>query len=154
MDKRLEAGWVQRIAWSVLAVGSLGLLVWVPFLYVAIRRGRGSDWGAFAAFLLYEVVTLPWAITQKSDSGDPILGVVALVSIGMAVGMLLFAVFDRRQPKYRAVGQGPVPGRMPSPVPGRMRGPVQGPAQGPVQGPAQGLAQGQGGPVQDNPYLR
>ncbi len=138
MDKRLEAGWIQRIAWSVLAVGSLGLLVWVPFLYVAIRRGRGSDWGAFAAFLLYELVTLPWATTQQSDSGDPILGVVALVSIGMAVGMLLFAVFDKRQPKYGTVGRGPVPGGM----------------QGPVQGPAQGQAHGQGGPVQGNPYLR
>ncbi|MET8290532.1 MULTISPECIES: hypothetical protein [unclassified Streptomyces] len=134
MDKRLEAGWLQRIAWSVLAVGSVGLLVWVPFLYVAIRRGRGSDWGAFAAFLLYELVTLPWATTDQSDSGDPILGVVALVSIGMAVGMLLFAVFDRRQPKYRGAGRGPVPDQM--------RGPVQGPAQG------------QGGPVQGNPYLR
>lgn len=142
MDKRLEAGWLQRIAWSVLAVGSLGLLVWVPFLYVAIRRGRGSDWGAFAAFLLYELVTLPWATTEQSDSGDPILGVVALVSIGMAVGMLLFAVFDKRQPKYGPAGRGPVPGQMP----------VQ--ARGPVQGPAQGPAHGQGGPVQGNPYLR
>ncbi|MFJ8004171.1 hypothetical protein [Streptomyces fagopyri] len=142
MDKRLEAGWLQRIAWSVLAVGSLGLLVWVPFLYVAIRRGRRSDWGAFAAFLLYELVTLPWATTDQSDSGDPILGVVALISIGMAAGMLLFAVFDKRQPKYAPAGRGPVPG----PMPGQVRGPVQGPAQGP--------AHGQGGPVQGNPYLR
>ncbi|MER6435030.1 MULTISPECIES: hypothetical protein [unclassified Streptomyces] len=134
MDKRLEAGWAQRIAWSVLAVGSLGLLVWVPFLYVAIRRRRRSDWGAFAAFLLYEVVTLPWATTDQSDTGDPILGLVALVCIGMAVGMLLFAVFDRRQPRYAAAGQGPVPGQL--------RGPVQGPAHG------------QAGPVQGNPYLR
>ena len=146
MDKRLEAGWAQRIAWSVLVVGSLGLLVWVPFLYVAIRRGRGSDWGAFAAFLLYELVTLPWATTQPDDEGDPILGVVALVSIGMAVGMLLFALFDKRTPKYARNGRSPAPGRMPA----QAGGPVQGPA----QGLGHGAAQGHGGPVQGNPYLR
>lgn len=43
-EKRLEAGWLQRIVWSVLVWGSVGLLVRVPFLYAAIRRGRGSDW--------------------------------------------------------------------------------------------------------------
>ncbi|WP_405881948.1 hypothetical protein OG762_26950 [Streptomyces sp. NBC_01136] len=110
MGKRLEAGWAQRIAWSVLVVATLGLLVWVPFLYVAIRRGRGSDWGAFAAFLLYEVVTLPWAIVRSNGSGDPILGTVALVGMVMAVGMLLFALFDKRLPKYTSVMASSVPG--------------------------------------------
>ncbi|MEU2596378.1 hypothetical protein [Streptomyces hirsutus] len=98
MEKRLEAGWFQRIAWSVLVWGSLGLLAWVPFLYVAIRRGRGSDWGAFAAFVLYECVTLSWSsLTSRSD-GDPILGAVALLCLLTATVMLLFAVFDKRQP--------------------------------------------------------
>ncbi|MGY3202165.1 hypothetical protein [Streptomyces sp. TE5632] len=97
MEKRLEAGWFQRIAWSVLVWGSLGLLVWVPFLYVAIRRGRGSDWGAFAAFVLYECVTLSWSSLTSRD-GDPILGAVALLCLLTATVMLLFAVFDGRQP--------------------------------------------------------
>ena len=39
-EKRLEAGWFQRIGWVALAWFSFGLLAWVPFLYVAIRRGR------------------------------------------------------------------------------------------------------------------
>ncbi|MEV7860905.1 hypothetical protein AB0O86_19250 [Streptomyces hirsutus] len=98
MEKRLEAGWFQRIAWSVLVWGSLGLLVWVPFLYVAIRRGRGSDWGAFAAFVLYECVTLSWSSITSSGDGDPILGAVALLCLLTATVMLLFAVFDKRRP--------------------------------------------------------
>ncbi|MFI5972995.1 hypothetical protein [Streptomyces sp. NPDC051452] len=100
MEKRLEAGWFQRIAWSVLAWGSLGLLVWVPFLYVAIRRRRGSDWGAFAAFALYECVTFPWAI-WKTNQSDPVLGGVFLLCLLVATALLLFAVFDRRPPEQR-----------------------------------------------------
>ncbi|WP_406170033.1 hypothetical protein [Streptomyces sp. NBC_00996] len=123
MGKRVEAGWAQRIAWSVLVVASLGLLVWVPFLYVAVRRGRGSDWGAFAAFLLYELVTLPWASVRAEGPGDSILGTVAVVSIAMAVGLLLFALFDKRAPKdatqkYATAHAGPVPGPLPGPAPG------------------------------------
>ncbi|MDF3301628.1 hypothetical protein [Streptomyces tropicalis] len=107
MEKRLEAGWLQRIAWSVLAWGSLGLLVWVPFLYVAIRRGRRSDWGAFAVFVFYECATLPWASATSHGDGDPVLGGVALLCLLIAAAMLLFAVFDGRsapqpQPLYGA----------------------------------------------------
>lgn len=36
-QKRLEGGWFQRLAWAALGWFSLGLLVWVPFLYVALR---------------------------------------------------------------------------------------------------------------------
>ncbi|MFF8592683.1 hypothetical protein ACF061_14770 [Streptomyces sp. NPDC015220] len=106
MDKRLEAGWLQRIAWSVLAWGSLGLLMWVPFLYVAIRRGRGSDWGAFAAFTLYECVTLPWAVVTSDGDGDPILGAVAVLCLLAATAMLLFAVFDPRSAQAAAPAYG------------------------------------------------
>ncbi|MFD8736841.1 hypothetical protein ACFV06_18260 [Streptomyces sp. NPDC059618] len=109
MDKRLEAGWFQRLAWSVLAVGSFGLLVWVPFLYVAIRRGRGSDWGAFAAFALYEVGSLS-LMTVPADRGNGALGLVALTTFGMAVWMLMFPLFDKPTPRNTmAVGMGHAP---------------------------------------------
>ncbi|GAA0907854.1 hypothetical protein [Streptomyces thermoalcalitolerans] len=115
MEKRLEAGWLQRIAWSALVWVTLGLLVWVPFLYVAIRRGRGSDWGAFAAFAFYECVTFFWGLaTSRSDgNGDPVLGIVVLLSLLLATAMLLFAVFDRRRPAqdvHPAPAQGPAYG--------------------------------------------
>ncbi len=82
MEKRLEAGWFQRIAWSVLVWFSLGLLVWVPFLYVAIRRGRGSDWGAFAAFMVYEVATVT-GLSVLPDDGDSsaVLGIVIILCL-------------------------------------------------------------------------
>jgi hypothetical protein len=110
VESRLEAGWIQRIAWSALVWISFGLLAWVPFLYVAIRRRRPSDWGAFAAFVLYEVVTLPWAAVRGNGSGDPVLGAAALLTWLIATAMLLFAVFDKRTP--RPV---PVPGIHPAP---------------------------------------
>ncbi|MGW2935720.1 hypothetical protein ACWDA7_28575 [Streptomyces sp. NPDC001156] len=111
-EKRAEAGWFQRIAWSVLVWGTLGLLVWVPFLYVAIRRGRRSDWGAFASFVLYEVVTLPWAGARSEGAGDPVLGAAVVLTLLTATGMLLFALFDKRTPKgpvVYGVPQGPQP---------------------------------------------
>ncbi|MEV5077629.1 hypothetical protein ACIQFZ_16195 [Streptomyces sp. NPDC093064] len=111
MDKRLEAGWFQRIVWSVLVWGSLGLLVWVPFLYVAIRRGRGSDWGAFAAFVLYECAVMPGLSLVPDDSdAAAVLGTVIILCLLMATGMLLFAVFDRRIPQaVAAAGYGATP---------------------------------------------
>ncbi|MFE0451922.1 hypothetical protein ACFW2D_11615 [Streptomyces sp. NPDC058914] len=101
-EKRLEGGWFQRLAWTALVWGALGLLVWVPFLYVAIRRGRSSDWGAFAAFALYEVVTLPWALITADGDGDPFLGIAVIVTLLTATWMLLFAVFDKKAPAYAA----------------------------------------------------
>ncbi|MGW2516569.1 hypothetical protein ACWC09_05960 [Streptomyces sp. NPDC001617] len=107
--RRLEAGWWQRIGWVALAWGSCGLLIWVPFLYVAIRRGRGSDWGAFAAFALYECVTLPWAVVRGDGQGDPFLGLAVVLTMLLAAGLLLFALFDNPTPKQAGYGGGPVP---------------------------------------------
>jgi hypothetical protein len=110
MARRLEAGWLQKIAWSALVWCSLGLLAWVPFLYVAIRRRRPSDWGAFAAFALYEAVTLPWASTTGGNSdGDPVLGAVAILTWLVATAMLLFAVFDKPAPEQPLYGATPTP---------------------------------------------
>ncbi|MFH9553752.1 hypothetical protein ACIBAH_13985 [Streptomyces sp. NPDC051445] len=97
-ERRLAGGWAQRIGWGFLVWGSLGLLVWVPFLYVAIRRGHSSDWAAFASFALYECVTLPWAVMTADGDGDPYLGIAIMVSLLTATGMLLFAMFDKRLP--------------------------------------------------------
>ncbi|MFD4602094.1 hypothetical protein ACFWPQ_29205 [Streptomyces sp. NPDC058464] len=97
----------------------MGLLAWVPFLYVAIRRGRGSDWGAFASFALYETVTLSWESLVPSKDGDPVLGVVVVLCLLMATGLLLFALFDKRTPRPQGPGQGQGYGVMaPPPVVG------------------------------------
>ncbi|MFF4550797.1 hypothetical protein ACFY1J_42665 [Streptomyces sp. NPDC001406] len=103
MERRLEAGWGQKIAWSVLAVGSLSILVWVPFLYVGIRRGRRGDWVTFAVFAAYTVVSAPWAISTSDGPGDPVLGIVAIVAMAAAVCMLLFTVFDVPGTKFDSV---------------------------------------------------
>ncbi|MFC8512610.1 hypothetical protein [Streptomyces sp. NPDC057257] len=107
--KRLEAGWWQRIGWAVLALGSCGLLIWVPFLYAAIRRGRGSDWGAFATLVFYECVTLPWAAVRGDGAGDPFLGLVVVLTVLLTAGLLLFGYFDNPTPKQPGYGAAPVP---------------------------------------------
>ncbi|MFJ6725645.1 hypothetical protein ACIQPQ_12070 [Streptomyces sp. NPDC091281] len=95
-EKRLEAGWGERVGWTVLAWFSFGLLVWVPFLYIAIRRGRASDWTALGAFGLYEAVTIPWMATDDSPDGDEFMGLAILVALITAALMLLFAMFEKR----------------------------------------------------------
>ncbi|MEU9208533.1 hypothetical protein AB0D27_11405 [Streptomyces sp. NPDC048415] len=103
MERRLKAGWIQKVAWSVVVVGSLSILIWVPFLYVGIRRGRRADWVTFGAFLAYFVAVAPWAISTSDGPGDPVLGTVAIVAMAVAVVMLLFTVFDKPGTKYDAV---------------------------------------------------
>ena len=109
MEKRLEAGWFQRMAWSALVWLSLGMLMWVPFLYVAIRRGRPSDWGAFASIAVYEVVTVT-GLSVVPDNGDAstAMGVVIILCLMVATAMLLFALFDKRMPRP-AAQPGPMP---------------------------------------------
>ncbi|SHI67774.1 hypothetical protein [Streptomyces sp. 3214.6] len=111
MGRRLEAGWGQKIAWSVLVVGSLSILVWVPFLYVGIRRGRRADWITFGVFALFSAITWPWAIASSEGPGDPILGTVAILAMAAAVSMLLFTVFDKPGTKFDAVGVAQPEGR-------------------------------------------
>ncbi|MGY5007203.1 hypothetical protein ACWDFR_41245 [Streptomyces sp. 900105755] len=91
------------------------MLAWVPFLYVAIRRGRGSDWGALASFALYEAVTLGWGSIVPGKDGDAVLGVVVVLCLLTATGLLLFALFDTRTPKPQGQGYGTM---APQPVTG------------------------------------
>ncbi|MEV5382992.1 hypothetical protein [Streptomyces sp. NPDC052721] len=111
MDRRLEAGWVEKIAWSVVVVGSLSILAWVPFLYVGIRRGRRADWVTFGIFFVYIVAMAPWAISTSDGPGDPVLGTVAILAMAAAVCMLLFTVFDKRGTKFDAVSMAQPEGR-------------------------------------------
>ncbi|MFD9433773.1 hypothetical protein [Streptomyces sp. NPDC060002] len=105
-ERRLTAGWFQRLAWVVLVWCSLGFLVWVPFLYVATRRGLSSDWVAFGSFALYECVILPWAVITPDGDGDAFFGIAILVTLLTATVLLLSAVFDKKipaaQPAYGA----------------------------------------------------
>ncbi|MFP3987096.1 hypothetical protein U9R90_06240 [Streptomyces sp. E11-3] len=111
MDRRLEAGWGQKVAWSVVVVGSMSILAWVPFLYVGIRRGRRSDWVAFAVFVGYIVAVAPWAASTSDGPGDAVLGTVVIVAMAAAVMMLLFTVFDKPGTKDDAVNVAQPEGR-------------------------------------------
>lgn len=112
MSKRLEAGWGQRLAWVVLVWASLGFLVWVPFLYVAIRRNRGADWGAFVSFVVYEVVSMTWSSVLPDGDNRTLLGLVAFLTMAVATLLLLFAEFDKKTPRPPyAAAPAPHPGQ-------------------------------------------
>ncbi len=115
VDKRLEAGLgpADRVVGPGGRVaGSAGVGA-VPVRRDPPRQGLGL--GAFAAFLLYELVTLPWATV---DSGAiPSSARSPSSALAMAVWLLLFALFDKRTPKY-AANTGRTPGPVPGPAPG------------------------------------
>ncbi|MER6558074.1 hypothetical protein ABT300_09970 [Streptomyces sp. NPDC001027] len=104
--RRLEGGWFERLAWVVLVWLSLGFLAWVPFLYVGIRRGLSSDWVAFGSFALYEVAIVTATVASDNDDSDAYFGGMFLITLLMATGMLLFAMFDKKAPAAPAYGAG------------------------------------------------
>ncbi|MHC5903438.1 hypothetical protein ACVNF4_05920 [Streptomyces sp. S6] len=92
--RRLEAGWGQRIAWTVPIWGSFGLFAALPFLYAALRRGLPSDWTACVSYLVYEVSVWTWIIALEGDTGDGVFGLTLLFTMVMGTALTLFALFD------------------------------------------------------------
>ncbi|MEV0961223.1 hypothetical protein AB0J25_01135 [Streptomyces sp. NPDC049910] len=99
---RLEAGILQRAAWCLLTLGSLGLLSWVPFLYVALRRGRRRDWWTCAAFFVVQAVVVTGVVLIARNPGDrtletlqPYFGSLMHLTLGPGTLMLAFATFDK-----------------------------------------------------------
>ncbi|WP_338899715.1 tetratricopeptide repeat protein [Streptomyces sp. TG1A-60] len=99
---RLEAGILQRATWCLLTLGSLGLLSWVPFLYVALRRGRRRDWWTCAAFFVVQAVVVTAVVLITRSPGDrtlealqPLFGSLMHITLASGPLMLAFATFDR-----------------------------------------------------------
>ncbi|MFJ3271068.1 hypothetical protein [Streptomyces sp. NPDC086776] len=104
MSTQVEAGVGQKIAWSLLVVCSLGLLQWVPFLVVAIKRGLRRDWIAFGAFAFVAVGTAIWGgVTANSDDDQPVLGFLLIGAMGTAVVLIWVWLFNRPAVKADAV---------------------------------------------------
>jgi hypothetical protein len=103
VERRLEAGWGQKIAWSLLVIVSLGFLSWVPFLYAGIQRKRSNDWYRLAAFVAATVVQAVWAASRADDPADGLLGAYVILVIVTAVVLLLFTVFDKAGAKSDSV---------------------------------------------------
>lgn len=103
MRTQVEAGVGQRIAWSLLVVCSLGLLQWVPFLVVAIKRGLRRDWIALGAFAFVSVVTAIWGGVTADGPGDSLLGFVSIGAMGTAVVLIWVWLFNKPAVKADAV---------------------------------------------------
>ncbi|MET8982005.1 hypothetical protein ABZX85_41065 [Streptomyces sp. NPDC004539] len=110
--KRLEAGWGERIGWTVPVWGSLGLFALVPFLYVALRRGLPSDWTACISFFVYEAAVWTWLIVLEDGAGDGVFGLTLIFAMVMGTALTLFALFDpkpNRPPLPYGAGPRPNP---------------------------------------------
>ncbi|MGW3764236.1 hypothetical protein [Streptomyces sp. NPDC005131] len=103
MSNQVEAGVGQRVLWSLLVLCSLGLLQWVPFLVVAIKRGLRRDWLAFWAFAFVSVVTAIWGGLTADRDGQPLLGFLLIGAMGTAVVLIWVWLFNKPAVKADAV---------------------------------------------------
>ncbi|MYR35495.1 hypothetical protein GTW20_25340 [Nocardiopsis alba] len=93
-QRRLAASPSQKVAWTLLILGSCGFLAWVPFLYLTVRRGRGEDWLLFSSS---GGLTLMTVVGMVAGQLPPALALVlqAIVGGGSLLNLLVF-VFDPR----------------------------------------------------------
>ncbi|MFB6816021.1 hypothetical protein ACFCV8_15925 [Streptomyces sp. NPDC056347] len=123
-------GWIvsMRVLFTVLTVGSVGLLLWTPLLRLAIVRRRATDWWLTGAGFVFVCVLLP----ILGDGGEEPTGIdnvlIPLLLLAMAGSIAYYLVGDVRHydrlTKERAM-PGPPPGyayaqtvpTLPSPAP-------------------------------------
>lgn len=93
-QRRLAASPSQKVAWTLLILGSCGFLAWAPFLYLTVRRGRGEDWLLFSSS---GGLTLMTVVGMVAGQLPPALALVlqAFVAGGSLLNLLVF-VFDPR----------------------------------------------------------
>ncbi len=149
-----------RVVFTVLALGSCGLLSWAALLRTAVLRRRTSDWLLFAGQLVVVITTvIVMAAFGAPPSDDPdvptrsngvdyvCLAILIAVSIAAATYFLIADVQHFRQPPAPAYGWG-----TPPPVgPGHPTGPYGYPQQQPTAGPAYGYPPVREQPVHQQP---
>ncbi|MFJ4873676.1 hypothetical protein ACIP93_00415 [Streptomyces sp. NPDC088745] len=149
-----------RVVFTVLALGSCGLLSWAAPLRTAVLRKRTSDWLLFAGQLVVVITTVivmgafgappsddPDVPTQSNGVDYVCLAILIAVSIASATHFLIADVQHFRQPPAPAYGWG-----TPPPAgPGHPAGPYGYPQQQPTAGPAYGYPPVREQPVHQQP---
>lgn len=79
----------QRALWSLVPIGSLGLLAWLPFLYLALTRTRPRDMWLAAAFGAGTVIECVLAVAVDDEGGlGAFAGLLFIAFIAAAVVMV------------------------------------------------------------------
>jgi hypothetical protein len=107
-----------RVLFAVLAVGSIGLLLWTPLLRLAIVRRRASDWWLTGAGFVLVCVLLP--IIGRDDTNSDPNGVdfffIPLLLVALVAACAYYLYGDIRH--YEQLTRQRFGGGYPPPVPG------------------------------------
>jgi hypothetical protein len=77
-----SGGRTRQILLSLIPLLSVGLLAFVPFLYLALVRRRRKDWLVCAGYVLADIAALALASSTSHSTGDAIFGTLLLLLIG------------------------------------------------------------------------
>ncbi|GGV93142.1 hypothetical protein GCM10015535_55620 [Streptomyces gelaticus] len=106
-----------RVLFVVLALGSLGMLLWSPLLRLAIVRRRASDWWLTGAGFVFVCVLLPILGRDGSDEPTGIDNVLIPLLLVVMCGSIAYYLvgdvrhYERLAKQHRTGGYGaPVPG--------------------------------------------
>ncbi len=76
---------MRRVLWTLVPIGSLGLLGWVPPLRIAFRRKNATAWlwfaGSAAAFVLVIVLTSTVRVSDVDNTPPTWVGLVEILNI-------------------------------------------------------------------------
>ena len=124
---------MRRVLWTLVPIGSLGLLGWVPPLRIAFRTKSAAGWlwfaGSAAAFVLVIVLTSTVRVSDVDDTPPSWVGVVEILNIIFtalytALASKVLTPKPKPAPAPAAAwdlpgrGYGYVPAPVPAPAPG------------------------------------
>jgi len=84
-------GRIRQLAWASMPIWSFSLLAFVPFLRIALARGRARDWAVFAGYLASTVIVIS-AAASNNDAAGAVAGTMAIV-VAVVAAVHAFVAF-------------------------------------------------------------
>ena len=84
-------GRIRQLAWASVPIWSFSLLAFVPFLRIALARGRARDWAVFAGYLASTVSVIS-AAASNNDAAGAVAGTMAIV-VAVVAAVHAFVAF-------------------------------------------------------------
>jgi len=84
-------GRIRQLAWASMPIWSFSLLAFVPFLRIALARGRTRDWAVFAGYLASTVIVIS-AAASNNDAAGAVAGTMAIV-VAVVAAVHAFVAF-------------------------------------------------------------
>ena len=84
-------GRIRQLAWASMPIWSFSLLAFVPFLRIALARGRARDWAVFAGYLASTVIVIS-AAASNNDAAGAVAGTMA-IAVAVVAAVHAFIAF-------------------------------------------------------------